>query len=149
MADAGAGAGASAAAAAAGASASASPASPASPAPPDADTLVQYLVLRRDLKWPTGALVAQGAHAAVAAVWATRAAADTVAYCDDVDHMHKVTLEAGSAEALETVATALAGAGVPHKLWVEQPEGVPTCLATAPGRRSLLKPFFTALRLLR
>ncbi len=110
---------------------------------------MQYVVVRKDLKWPTGALVAQGAHACVAAVWASRDAPDTVAYCTDSDRMHKVTLEAGSRDALEGVAAALAGANVSHKLWVEMPEGIPTCLATAPGPRGLLKPFFAALKLLR
>jgi peptidyl-tRNA hydrolase len=113
------------------------------------DRLVQYVVLRRDLKWGTGALVAQGAHACVAAVWASRDTPDTRAYCDDADNMTKVTLEAGSAAALHDAAAALTAAAVPHKLWVEMPEGVPTCLATAPGRRAALKPFFAALKLLR
>jgi peptidyl-tRNA hydrolase len=126
---------------------------PASPSPAPADdpnaTLVQYVVLRKDLKWPTGALVAQGAHACVAAVWASRESPATVAYCTAADSMHKVTLEAGSRESLEGVAASLAAANVAHKLWVEMPEGIPTCLATAPGPRGLLKPFFAALKLLR
>jgi peptidyl-tRNA hydrolase len=115
----------------------------------DEDTLVQYIVIRKDLKWPTGALVSQGSHACVAAVWASRDAADTQAYCTAADSMHKITLEAPNREELEAVSAKLAAAEVAHKLWVEAPENVPTCLATAPGRRSLLKPFFAALRLMR
>ena len=57
------------------------------------DVLVQYVVLRRDLAdaWPLGSIVAQGCHAAVAAVWAHRDHPDTAAYCapDNLHRMHK------------------------------------------------------------
>ncbi|KAM0916939.1 hypothetical protein ACQ4PT_009932 [Festuca glaucescens] len=57
------------------------------------DVVVQYVVLRRDLAdvWPMGSVVAQGCHAAVAAVWAHRDHPDTAAYCapDNLDRMHK------------------------------------------------------------
>jgi hypothetical protein len=57
------------------------------------DVLVQYVVLRRDLAdaWPLGSVVAQGCHAAVAAVWAHRDHQDTASYCgpDNLDRMHK------------------------------------------------------------
>jgi peptidyl-tRNA hydrolase len=117
------------------------------------DTLVQYLVLHRPKGFSLGALVAQGAHAAVAAVFASRDAPHTRAYCDParIDAMHKVCLEAPSREALEALAAALEAATPPvaFKLWVEQPEGVATALATAPYPRSTLRPLFAALKLLR
>jgi hypothetical protein len=57
------------------------------------DVVVQYVVLRRDLAdaWPMGSVVAQGCHAAVAAVWAHRDHPDTAAYCapGNLDRMHK------------------------------------------------------------
>ena len=57
------------------------------------DVLVQYVVLRRDLAdaWPLGSVVAQGCHAAVAAVWAHRDHPDIAAYCapGNLDSMHK------------------------------------------------------------
>ncbi len=112
---------------------------------------MQYLVLLRPKGFSVGALVAQGAHAAVAAVFASRDAEHTRSYCEPaaVDRMHKVCLEAPSREALEALAASLAAARVAHKLWVEQPEGVATALATAPYPRSALRPFFAALKLLR
>ena len=71
--------------------------------PPGADKLVdtstsllQYVVLRRDLwkeqKWPLGSLVAQGCHATTAALWMSRDDACTMHYCspEHIDHMHKV-----------------------------------------------------------
>ena len=67
----------------------------AAPPPPPEDTLLQYVVLRRDLwaelEWPLGSVVAQGCHAATAALWQSRDAAATQEYCapQNIDHMHK------------------------------------------------------------
>jgi len=61
--------------------------------------LVQYVVLRKDLiktlKWPTGALVAQGCHACTAAVHMFYEDPNTQQYLRDLDRMHKVVLEVG------------------------------------------------------
>ncbi|ONM14212.1 putative peptidyl-tRNA hydrolase PTRHD1 [Zea mays] len=140
------------------------------------DVLVQYVVLRRDLAdaWPLGSVVAQGCHAAVAAVWAHRDHPDTAAYCapDNLDRMHKawislsivstwnlnhclqshghglmVTLEVKGETQLNNLAEKLAAAGVRHKLWIEQPENIPTCIATAPCPKSQVSSFFKKLKL--
>lgn len=117
------------------------------------DVLVQYVVLRRDLAdaWPVGSVVAQGCHAAVAAVWAHRDHPDTAAYCapDNLDRMHKVTLEVKGETQLNNLAEKLAAAGVRHKLWIEQPENIPTCIATAPCPKSQVSSFFKKLKLCR
>lgn len=58
------------------------------------DTVVQYVVLRRDLidSWPLGSVVTQGCHAAVAAIWSHKDDAVTLQYCSpsNLDSMHKV-----------------------------------------------------------
>lgn len=60
------------------------------------DPLVMYIVLRRDLwqeqQWPLGSIVSQGCHAATAALWDTRDAPSTQAYCaaNNIDNMRKV-----------------------------------------------------------
>uniref|UniRef100_M8BR99 peptidyl-tRNA hydrolase n=1 Tax=Aegilops tauschii TaxID=37682 RepID=M8BR99_AEGTA len=113
------------------------------------DVVVQYVVLRRDLAdaWPLGSVVAQGCHAAVAAVWAHRDHPDTAAYCapGNLDSMHKacstfcptqVTLEVKGETQLKNLAEKLEAAGVRYKLWIEQPENIPTCIATAPCPKS-------------
>jgi len=116
----------------------------------DDDPLFQYIVLRRDLQekegWPLGSLVAQGAHAAVAVVTEHLSAGDalTQAYVapDNIDSMHKAVLEVKNLGALESLASRLTESGVAHKLWLEQPENVATCLATKPARKSSLQPHF-------
>ena len=121
-------------------------------AEPD-DPLVQYIVLRRDLQetegWPLGALVAQGSHAAVAAVaehWDTPACRAYVAP-DAIKRMTKAVLEVKGELQLRGLAAKLEEGGAAHVLWVEQPENFPTCLATAPARKSTLAPFFKKCRL--
>lgn len=62
--------------------------------PENADVVVQYVVLRRDLidTWPLGSVVTQGCHASVSAVWSNKDDPITVDYCspDKIDAMHKV-----------------------------------------------------------
>ncbi|CAM0902923.1 unnamed protein product [Alopecurus aequalis] len=115
------------------------------------DVVVQYVVLRRDLAdaWPLGSVVAQGCHAAVAAVWTHRDHPDTAAYCapGNLDRMHKVTLEVKGETQLKNLAEKLEAAGVRHKLWIEQPENIPTCIATAPCPKSQVASFFRKLKL--
>ena len=124
----------------------------AAAAPPLPAPLVQYVVLRRDLAstWPLGSLVAQACHACVAAVSQSADHPHTAAYCapgEALDAMHKVVLEVKGEPQLRALAAALAEAGVGHRLWIEQPEGVATCLATQPDAKETLAPHFKKLQL--
>lgn len=102
-----------------------------------------------DLSWPLGSVVAQACHASTAALWNSRSDAATGEYCapDNLDHMHKVVLEVKGETQLRNLAAKLVEAGVPHKLWVEQPEDFPTCLATQPARKSQVAHHFKKLKL--
>ncbi|XP_078438395.1 peptidyl-tRNA hydrolase II (PTH2) family protein [Wolffia australiana] len=130
---------------------SAEPDPAAPPRSADASRVVQYVVLRRDLidSWPFGSVVTQGCHAAVAAVWAHRDHPDTLAYCSpsNLDSMHKVTLEVKGEAQIRNLSEKLAIAGIDHKLWIEQPENTPTCIATRPCPKPLVAPFFKNLKL--
>ncbi|WOL18305.1 hypothetical protein Cni_G27099 [Canna indica] len=118
---------------------------------PEGDVVVQYVVLRRDLidTWPLGSVVTQGCHASVAAVWSHRDHPDVLAYCSDrdLDSMHKVTLEVKGETQLRNLAEKLKTEGIDHKLWIEQPENFPTCLATRPYHKSQVATFFRKLKL--
>ncbi|WOG87891.1 hypothetical protein DCAR_0207124 [Daucus carota subsp. sativus] len=115
------------------------------------DVLVQYIVLRRDLidTWPLGSVVTQGCHAAVAAVWAHKDDEHTLEYCspDNIDSMHKVTLEVKGEPQIRNLSEKLVAAGIAHKLWIEQPENIPSCLATKPYPKSAVSSFFKKLKL--
>lgn len=117
------------------------------------DRLLQYVVLRRDLweieRWPLGSIVAQACHASTAALWLSRDHPETVSYCSEanLENMHKVVLEIKGTEQLQNLSKALEEANICHKLWTEQPENIPTSLATAPNRKSKLQPFFKKLKL--
>lgn len=98
--------------------------------------LVQYVVVRRDLldslKWPFGAVITQACHACTAIVHMTYNDEQTQMYLADLDNMHKVVLEASGQEQIENLAQKLEENNIAFKLWIEQPENYPTCLAIKP-----------------
>ena len=127
-----------------------------------AKVLVQYVVVRSDLasSWPLGAIIAQACHACVAALaqaaddsggGGAGAAAAAAAYVSPaaLPAMHKIVLGTEGADSLAALAARLRAASVAHHVWVEQPEGVPTCLASAPAAKADLAPHFSGLRLLK
>ena len=57
------------------------------------DYLIQYIVVRGDLKWPIGALIAQGCHAASAVMHMFQRDPETQHYLEDLDRMHKCVLK--------------------------------------------------------
>ncbi|KAG5048501.1 hypothetical protein JHK85_009604 [Glycine max] len=162
--------------------------------PENADVVVQYVVLRRDLidTWPLGSVVTQGCHASVSAVWSNKEDPFTVDYCspDKIDSMHKsgfgpfgwciwpgtnvldcywptayllnlrffifkidedsslhVTLEVKGEPQIKNLSEKLTAGGIIHKLWIEQPENIPTCLATKPYPKSSVSSYFKKLKL--
>lgn len=113
--------------------------------------LVQYVVLRRDLidTWPVGSIVTQGCHASVSAIWTNKDDEHTVEYCSpsNLNSMHKVTLEVKGESQIINLSEKLTAGGIAHKLWIEQPENIPTCLATKPYPKSVVSPLFRKLKL--
>lgn len=104
--------------------------------------------------WPKGPWMAQSAHASIAAIQISSFSASTQEYISpsNLGSMHKVVLqtprEGKGKMSLEELSARLtearrsyeeAGEGEEefpkHWLWVEQPEGVATCLAIAPNRK--------------
>ncbi|XP_071276139.1 putative peptidyl-tRNA hydrolase PTRHD1 [Agelaius tricolor] len=119
-----------------------------------AAALVQYVVLRGDLvrpphSWPLGAVVAQGCHAALAAVHGYREHPDTGAYLEQGDAMTTVVLEAPDENSLLGLAQLLREKGLEHKMWVEKPEGIPTGLALRPYPKGLVQPHLSDFKLLK
>ncbi|KAL2894112.1 putative peptidyl-tRNA hydrolase PTRHD1, partial [Bienertia sinuspersici] len=97
------------------------------------ELVVQYVVVRRDLidTWPLGNDPA------------------TLSYCSpsSLDSMHKVTLEVKGEIQIVNLSEKLKSNGILHKLWIEQPENIPTCLATKAYPKSMVSPFFRKLKL--
>ncbi|KAK3578948.1 hypothetical protein CHS0354_035587 [Potamilus streckersoni] len=118
-----------------------------------ASSLVQYIVVRRDLvqvlKWPTGALIAQAAHACTAVMHLFYSDQNTQEYLRDLDRMHKVILEAKDEESLKRLSENLTQEGIDHKLWIEQPENIPTCVATKPYKKEDIQKYFKEFKLFR
>ncbi|KAK1289265.1 hypothetical protein QJS10_CPB18g00121 [Acorus calamus] len=61
--------------------------------------------------------------------------------------MHKVTLEVKGEVQMVKLSEKLREGGIAHKLWVEQPENTPTCIATKPYPKAEVAAFFKKLKL--
>lgn len=121
------------------------------------------------LNWPLGSVVAQACHATTAVNHVHRDDPETVAYFSDLDNMHKVVLmvrylirfqlqdgpnieyffQADDEESLKTLSENLTEESIKHKLWVEQPENIVTCLAIKPYLKETVFPFVKAFKLLK
>eukprot|EP00118_Oscarella_pearsei_P028057 m.311496 g.311496 ORF g.311496 m.311496 type:complete len:118 (+) comp73270_c0_seq1:18-371(+) len=114
-------------------------------------SLVQYVVVRGDLLkklgWPVGAVIAQACHACTAVTHEHRDDEETAKYLTDLDRMHKVVLEAPDGDALTNLAELLKKNDVIHRVWIEQPENFPTCLATKPYAKEKVQSFFKKFKL--
>ena len=108
------------------------------------DTIVQFIVVRRDLlksmDWPVGSVIAQACHASTAVIFEQRSDPDVIAYLSDLGNMHKVVKECKGETQLLTLVEKLAAEGLAHKLWTEQPENIPTAVALKPYPRSRVAP---------
>ncbi|XP_023946086.2 putative peptidyl-tRNA hydrolase PTRHD1 [Bicyclus anynana] len=115
------------------------------------NSIVQYVLLRSDLLkelgWSIGALVAQACHASTAALHLYKEDNNTIQYLNDLDNMHKVVLEVPNEESLKKVAEKLKENSIDHKLWIEQPENIPTCLALKPYPKDEVKKFVGKFKL--
>ena len=118
-----------------------------------ASSLVQYVVVRGDLlkqkSWNLGALIAQACHASTAVIHLFYDHSDTKAYLQDLDNMHKVVLEAKDEDQLKALEETLKEHGIDHKMWVEQPENYPTCLAIRPYPKAQVQDHFKGFKLYR
>ncbi|KAH8331059.1 hypothetical protein KR067_011077 [Drosophila pandora] len=133
--------------------------------------IVQYIVVRSDLRsalnWPMGAVIAQCCHAATAVMHLNAGDSDTVEYLNDLDNMHKVVLEVSSfpfnsitllytlyiqakdEAALVKLSEKLKENEIKHKLWIEQPENIPTCIALKPYVKDTVHKYVKNFKLLK
>ncbi|KAG5891170.1 hypothetical protein JTB14_000558 [Gonioctena quinquepunctata] len=113
--------------------------------------IVQYVVVRGDLlkelKWPVGAIIAQACHAVSAVTHLFHKDEHTQKYLEDLDNMHKVVLEAPDEVSLVALRDKLEENDIKHKLWIEQPENIPTCLVAKPYPKEEVQKYFKKFKL--
>eukprot|EP00966_Prymnesium_polylepis_P137856 3185978-Prymnesium_polylepis.1 len=126
-------------------------AAPAATAKEEEDTIVQFIVVRRDwlktLEWPVGSVIAQACHASTAVMFEHRDDAAVTAYLGKLDSMYKVVKEVKGEPQLLTLAEKLRSEGIAHKVWLEQPENMPTAIALKPYPRSQVAPLLKKYQL--
>ena len=74
---------------------------------------------------------------------------ETVKYLNNLDSMHKIVVGVSTQDDLVALNDALIKNDIKFKLWTEQPENTPTCLATKPYSKKMVEAFFKAFKLLR
>ncbi|XP_014262566.1 putative peptidyl-tRNA hydrolase PTRHD1 [Cimex lectularius] len=115
------------------------------------DMIVQYILIRGDLlrvlKWPFGAVIAQACHGCTAVTHLYYDDEYTQEYLKDINNMHKIVLEVPDENAINDLAHYLEKNHIKHKLWMEQPENIPTCLIVKPYPKSLVQSYFKKLKL--
>ncbi|XP_075148940.1 putative peptidyl-tRNA hydrolase PTRHD1 isoform X2 [Haematobia irritans] len=111
--------------------------------------IVQYIIVRSDLKsvlgWPLGAVIAQCCHASTAVMHLHSDDETTKKYLEDLDNMHKAKDE----DALRKLSEKLKENDIHHKMWIEQPENIPTCIAIKPYIKDDVHKFVKNLKLLK
>lgn len=114
-------------------------------------TIVQYIVIRgdllREMGWPVGALIAQACHAVTATTHLFYEDEYTQLYLKELDSMHKVVLESPNEEGLIKLKDKLIETNIKHKLWIEQPEDIPTCLVAKPYPKEEVQKYFKKFKL--
>merc|ERR1712183_492238 len=116
-------------------------------------SLVQYVVVRADLRstlqWPLGALIAQACHACTAVFSLYRDDGNVLEYTADLDNMHKVVLQCKDEKSLRQLAEKLSQEGIHHKMWIEQPEDIATCVAVKPYKKEMVQKYFKKFKLMK
>lgn len=113
------------------------------------DPIIQYILVRTDLDWGTGPMIAQACHASIAAIASTLSERTTKDYLANLESMHKVILKADKLDDITKVEQKLKEANIAHHVWIEKPENVISCLAVSPQRKPLVQAIFKHLKLLR
>ncbi|XP_044756976.1 putative peptidyl-tRNA hydrolase PTRHD1 [Coccinella septempunctata] len=114
--------------------------------------ILQYVIVRKDLllkehNWPVGAVIAQACHAVTAVTHLFHDDEHTKKYLEDLDNMHKVVLEIPNEKEIISLHEVLEKNNIKHKLWIEQPENIPTCLVLKPYPKDEVKAYFKDLKL--
>lgn len=116
--------------------------------------LVQYILLRRDLKkmknYNDGAIIAQACHASNAILYRTINDSLSQMYFQDLDRMHKIILGIdGNEKELLELSELLKQNTIEHYLWIEQPENIPTAIAVKPYWKKDVEGYFSKFKLYR
>ena len=118
------------------------------------NTIVQYILLRRDLKkmknYNDGAIISQACHASTAILYQTINDDLTKSYFNDLERMHKIVLSVdGGENELNELSNILKQNSIQYHLWIEQPENIPTAIAVKPYYKKDIEHLFSKYKLYR
>ncbi|WKS79600.1 hypothetical protein CPCDC_8g3410 [Cryptosporidium sp. 43IA8] len=94
------------------------------------EQIIQYILVRSDLGWSTGSIIVHLILLSSAAIFENLGEDSVKEYLKEINQMRKVVLNCPDEKTLRNVSSDLKARKVIHKLWVELPESIPTCIAT-------------------
>ena len=106
------------------------------------DPITVYVVLRKDLEWPAGAMINQACHACIAMARDATAAGDKMYQlyvAESEGQMNQATMGVKDEVALRKLMKRMDDKGLRYAPWIEQPEGLLVGFASWPQRRTLLQ----------
>ena len=104
------------------------------------------LILRKDLKWPKGPLIAQACHAATSLIWKNQSHPIVQDYCLHLQDMHKVVLSISDLDSMNLLLQSLEKIeNILIDKWIEEPEHVLSCVAILGERTPSLNELFIYL----
>lgn len=68
---------------------------------------------------------------------------------ENIDHMHKAVLQIPDEESIKNLQKQLEDNKILFKLWIEQPENIPTCIAVKAYEKDHVQHYFKDLKLMR
>lgn len=95
---------------------------------------ILYLVLRKDLDWPNGAMIVQGCHAVMSLQAKYHDNPMMIEYLNDLPNMTKRSLGI-SGDKIENFLKKLDDNNIIYSAWTEMPENIITAIALLPCYR--------------
>ena len=94
------------------------------------------LVIRKDLKWKSGPVIAQAAHAVSGLLWTHATDQRVIEYMSRLDQMTKIVYKVPDLKELKDLKTDLDSLNILSYEWIEMPENVTSCIAFGPLERN-------------
>ena len=97
---------------------------------------VILIVIRKDLKWKSGPIIAQAAHAVSGLIWSHSSDSRMIEYMTQLNTMTKVVYKIPNLQDLHNLKSELDKLNILFFEWIESPENVTTCIAFGPLKRN-------------
>lgn len=90
------------------------------------------VIVRKDLKWKQGPVIAQACHAVSGLLWINAQDSRVLDYMSRLQDMTKIIYKIQNLKDLKELQQEFGKLGILSYEWIEQPENITTCIAVGP-----------------